>query len=158
MKRLVEVDVEIFGKLDTVKLSFPVECGQRRFRTASTDDFNWLMSINTRNVMLCFKYAAQQMIKRGGGKITGSSSHLKTPSKNSARSLTRANCTQLCACSMVGGRGRFGFFFGGGTHCCKLNVGFESAAKHLLVRHVKICRPWASAAARLARPPYSGNP
>ena len=32
------------------------------------------MSINTRGVMLCFKYAAQQMIKQGGGgKIIGSS-------------------------------------------------------------------------------------
>ena len=38
------------------------------------------MNINTRGVMLCFKYAAQQMIKQGGGgKIIGSSPILRTP-------------------------------------------------------------------------------
>ena len=40
---------------------------------ASVSDFDWLMGVNTRGVMLCFKYAAQQMINQGGGgKIIGS--------------------------------------------------------------------------------------
>lgn len=51
---------------------------------ASANDFDWLMGVNTRGVMLCFKYAAQQMIKQGrGGKIIGQLPLLKTlPSPN----------------------------------------------------------------------------
>ena len=65
------------------------------------------MSINTRGVMLCFKYAAQQMITQGGGgKIIGSSPR----PKNSIRLLTRGVLhVHPGACSMAGKRGEFCF-------------------------------------------------
>jgi NAD(P)-dependent dehydrogenase (short-subunit alcohol dehydrogenase family) len=77
-------------------------------RSASVSDFDWLMNVNTRGVMLCFKYAAQQMVKQGGGgKIIGSF----CPSLNTFRLLNFRWCfrTRLGACSMAGKRGRTGF-------------------------------------------------
>ncbi|KAF9652086.1 NAD(P)-binding protein [Thelephora ganbajun] len=64
VRKLVEITVEKLGKFDIMVAN-----------AVSANDFDWLMSINTRGVMLCFKYAAQQMIKQGrGGKIIGACS------------------------------------------------------------------------------------
>lgn len=39
---------------------------------ASVDDLNNVLAINVRGVMLCYKYAAMQMVKQGrGGRIIG---------------------------------------------------------------------------------------
>lgn len=35
--------------------------------TVSADEFDKVISVNLRGVMLCYKYAAIQMIKQGGG-------------------------------------------------------------------------------------------
>lgn len=38
----------------------------------SVEDWDCMISVNLRGVMLCYKYAAQQMIKQGrGGRILG---------------------------------------------------------------------------------------
>ena len=40
--------------------------------TASVEDLNNVLAINVRGVMLCYKYAAMQMVKQGrGGRIIG---------------------------------------------------------------------------------------
>ena len=53
------------------------------------------MNINTRGVMLCFKYAAQQMIKQGGGgKIIGSSFGSK-PSRPKLVMITDEGTTRV---------------------------------------------------------------
>ena len=40
--------------------------------TAPTAEFDRLLSVNVKGVMLCYKYAAIQMIKQGtGGRIIG---------------------------------------------------------------------------------------
>ncbi|KAF9644944.1 NAD(P)-binding protein, partial [Thelephora ganbajun] len=81
VKKLVEVTVEKLGKLDIMRPFFPWMVANtgvvvmKSLLQTSADDFDWLMSVNTHGVMLCFKYAAQQMIKQGrGGKIIGACS------------------------------------------------------------------------------------
>lgn len=40
--------------------------------TASTEEWDRIMAINVRSVMLCYKYAGEQMIRQGrGGRIIG---------------------------------------------------------------------------------------
>lgn len=74
VKRLIEITVEKLGKLDIMVANAGVVVMKSLLQT-SVKDFDWLMSVNTRGVMLCFKYAAQQMIKQGsGGKIIGACS------------------------------------------------------------------------------------
>ncbi|KAF9644964.1 NAD(P)-binding protein [Thelephora ganbajun] len=74
VKKLVEITVEKLGKLDIMVANAGVVVMKSLLQT-SANDFDWLMSVNTRGVMLCFKYAAQQMIKQGGGgKIIGACS------------------------------------------------------------------------------------
>ena len=44
---------------------------------ATLEDFQRLISVNTLGTFLCYKYAAQEMIKQGrGGRIIGASSLL----------------------------------------------------------------------------------
>ncbi|KAF9784602.1 NAD-binding protein [Thelephora terrestris] len=71
---LIESTVQKFGKLDIMVANAGVVVMKSLLQT-SVDDFDWLMGVNTRGVMLCFKYAARQMIEQGGGgKIIGACS------------------------------------------------------------------------------------
>jgi len=67
------------------------------------------MSVNVRGVMLCFKHAAQQMIKQGGGgKIIGSLWHFhQKPGKIADEGGVLH--VHLGACSIAGKRGGFHF-------------------------------------------------
>jgi len=74
VRRLIETTVEKLGKLDTMVANAGVVVMKPLLQT-SANDFDWLMSVNTRGVMLCFKYAGQQMINQGGGgKLIGACS------------------------------------------------------------------------------------
>ena len=65
------------------------------------------MNINTRGVMLCFKYAAQQMINQGGGgKIIGSPSFPHCSFFDGIADVCVLR-THIGACSMAGKRGGF---------------------------------------------------
>jgi len=117
----------------------------RYSRLASVDDFDWLMNINARGVMLSFKYAAQQMIKQGGGgKIIGSS-YLKTPLPTFDRKANKGGCVHIGACSMAGKRG-ISVRFGGFRPLLRSTT--KRITKHLRVQHVKVCCPWIGSIVR----------
>lgn len=55
-------------------------CGAKALRAsfaALTEEWDRIVAINLRGVMLCYRYAALQMIKQGrGGRIIGRPTHL----------------------------------------------------------------------------------
>lgn len=58
-------------------MSLSISCSTRPFitPTGDTETFDRVLAINVRGPMLCFKYAAQQMVKQGrGGRLIGASS------------------------------------------------------------------------------------
>ncbi|KAF9805692.1 hypothetical protein IEO21_08955 [Rhodonia placenta] len=59
----------------------------------SVEDWDRMIAVNLRGVMLCYKYAAQQMIKQGrGGRILGASSFL---GKKGAMTLSSYSATKF---------------------------------------------------------------
>ncbi|KAL6301458.1 NAD-P-binding protein [Sparassis latifolia] len=74
VKALVEKTVETFGSLDVMVANAGVMLLKAVLDT-TTEDTDFVYSVNVNGVFWCFKYAALQMIKQGrGGRIIGASS------------------------------------------------------------------------------------
>ncbi|KAF9459798.1 short chain oxidoreductase [Collybia nuda] len=75
VKRMVDSTVQDLGSLDVMVANAGVACKFVSFQDSTSEDWDRVFSINARGVFLCYKYAAQQMIKQGrGGRIIGASS------------------------------------------------------------------------------------
>ncbi|EED79182.1 predicted protein, partial [Postia placenta Mad-698-R] len=67
VRKMIAQTVRRLGGLDVVSHSVTHKVG---YLSVSTQDWDRMMSVNLRGVMLCYKYAAIQMIKQGrGGRI-----------------------------------------------------------------------------------------
>ncbi|KZT73884.1 NAD(P)-binding protein [Daedalea quercina L-15889] len=76
VKGMVEKTVEVLGRLD-VMVANAGTAVVSRVVDMELKDWNYCMNSNLASVMLCYKYAARQMIKQGeGGRILGASSIL----------------------------------------------------------------------------------
>lgn len=74
VQSLIKETVSIFGALDVMVANAGIYIGHA-IQDEVEADWDKLMSINLRGAMLCFKYAAQQMISQGkGGCIIAASS------------------------------------------------------------------------------------
>ncbi|KAH9840808.1 NAD-P-binding protein [Rhodofomes roseus] len=60
---MIDKTVETFGGLDVMVANAGILMVKPMFDT-SVDDLNTILSINVRGVMLCYKYAAMQMVKQ----------------------------------------------------------------------------------------------
>ncbi|KAF9459802.1 NAD(P)-binding protein [Collybia nuda] len=75
VKRLVNSTVQDLGGLDVMVANAGIVTKAAPIQDTSIGDWDRTLSINARGVFLCYKYAAQQMIKQGrGGRIIGASS------------------------------------------------------------------------------------
>ncbi|KAH8082437.1 hypothetical protein BXZ70DRAFT_1012289 [Cristinia sonorae] len=73
---LVDKTVEEFGGLDVMIANAGIG-NASTFLEMSVELYDLIMNVNARGVMLCYKYAAQQMVKqKRGGRILGASSVL----------------------------------------------------------------------------------
>ncbi|EMD34718.1 hypothetical protein CERSUDRAFT_158320 [Gelatoporia subvermispora B] len=74
VKGMVEKVVEELGTVDVMVANAGILI-LRKLLDSSVEEWERVMSVNVRGVMLCYKYAAAQMIKQGhGGRIIGASS------------------------------------------------------------------------------------
>ncbi|KAI0725498.1 NAD-P-binding protein [Fomitopsis betulina] len=99
---LIDKAVSTFGGLDVMIANAGVGMFKPVFDT-SVEDLNNVLAINVRGVMLCYKYAAIQMVKQGrGGRIIGASSGaskkaVANMSAYSASKFAVRGLTQACA-------------------------------------------------------------
>ncbi|TFY56178.1 hypothetical protein EVJ58_g7793 [Rhodofomes roseus] len=76
---MIDKSVETFGGLDVMVANAGILMVKPMFDT-SVDDLNTILSINVRGVMLCYKYAAMQMVKQDrDGRIIGAHRPSKRP-------------------------------------------------------------------------------
>ena len=62
----------VYPLVESMFSSVYVEPNSSNIAIVNTDEFDRLMGVNVRGIMLCYKYAARQMIKQGrGGRIVG---------------------------------------------------------------------------------------
>ncbi|TFK33366.1 hypothetical protein BDQ12DRAFT_637590 [Crucibulum laeve] len=74
VKEMVEYVVNHLGRLDVMVANAGI-CTASSLLDLDVNDWDHLMSINSRGVFLCYKYAAKQMIAQGGkGRLVGASS------------------------------------------------------------------------------------
>jgi len=74
VKRMVDVVVERMGGVD-VMVAHAGICKPASFLDTTVEELQRALSVNVIGTFLCYKYAAQQMIKQGrGGRIIGASS------------------------------------------------------------------------------------
>ncbi|KAI0254556.1 NAD(P)-binding protein [Lactifluus subvellereus] len=102
--RIIQEVVENLGSLDVVNPVMVANAGiilYQSFLDCTVENFDRLMAVNARSTMLCYKYAAKQMIAQGGGgRIIGACSaagkqgsdiiSLYSASKFAVRGLTQA--------------------------------------------------------------------
>ncbi|KAF9459800.1 short chain oxidoreductase [Collybia nuda] len=75
VKRIIDTAVHDLGGLDVTVANAGIVEKPVPFPDTKVEDWDRIFSINSRGVFLCYKYAAQQMIKQGrGGRIIGASS------------------------------------------------------------------------------------
>ncbi|ETW75783.1 hypothetical protein HETIRDRAFT_481275 [Heterobasidion irregulare TC 32-1] len=75
VKNLVQKAVEKFGRLDVMVANAGFGGQISAITDVSLDEWRGLMSVNLDGVVLCYKYAAAQMIKQGdGGRLIAASS------------------------------------------------------------------------------------
>jgi len=76
VRSMVEMTVEKLGGLDIMVANAGIAQAVALVDINSTEAWDRTMSVNVRGPMLCYKYAALQMIKQGrGGRIIGTSLH-----------------------------------------------------------------------------------
>ncbi|TCD65276.1 hypothetical protein EIP91_002838 [Steccherinum ochraceum] len=104
--KLVEKTVEELGGLDVMVANAGV-ARNSSFLELTTDDYDFVMNVNARGLMMCYKHAAKQMVKqKRGGRILGASSGLGksgraqylasySASKFAVRGLTQALAFEL---------------------------------------------------------------
>ncbi|EMD34720.1 hypothetical protein CERSUDRAFT_116912 [Gelatoporia subvermispora B] len=74
VKTMIDQAVVALGSLDVMVANAGILVSMSLLET-TVEDWDHIFSINARGVMLCYKYAALQMIKQGrGGRIIGASS------------------------------------------------------------------------------------
>jgi len=74
VKKMIEKIASELGSLDVMVANAGLLLLKPLLDT-SLEEFEQIMNVNSRGIMLCFKYAAVQMIKQGkGGRIIGASS------------------------------------------------------------------------------------
>jgi len=105
VKEMVDSAVQNLGELNVMVANAGIVITKPLLKT-TVEDWDRLHSINTRGVFLCYRYAAEQMIKQGrGGRIIGAAStaakqgHLSSgvysASKFAVRGLTQAASKEL---------------------------------------------------------------
>ncbi|OCH91276.1 NAD-P-binding protein [Obba rivulosa] len=103
---LVKTTVEVLGGLDVMVANAGV-VAMKPLLDTSLEEYDRIMGVNARGVMLCFKHAAAQMIKQGrGGRIIGacSGSGKKGICNMAAYSMSKfavRGLTQACASEWI---------------------------------------------------------
>ncbi|KAF8547027.1 short chain oxidoreductase [Imleria badia] len=106
VKEMVQEVSKVLGGLDVMVANAGIACQMASLVSTDLDVWERVMAVNARGPFLCYKYAAQQMIKQGrGGRIIGASSiigksgiPLSTPycaSKFAVRGLTQTAALEL---------------------------------------------------------------
>lgn len=74
VKEMIAKTAEVLGGLDVMVANAGI-CITKPILQTEVSDWNKIMDVNAKSVFLCYKYAAEQMIKQGvGGRIIGASS------------------------------------------------------------------------------------
>jgi len=74
VKAMVDIVVERMGGVDVMVANAGI-CHPMSFLDTTVEEFQRVLSVNVIGTFLCYKYAAQQMVKQGrGGRIIGASS------------------------------------------------------------------------------------
>ncbi|KAF5383188.1 hypothetical protein D9615_005091 [Tricholomella constricta] len=108
MEAMVAKTVSDLGRLDVMVANAGITGGSRSIMEADVDGFESVAAVNVRGTLLCYKYAARQMVKQGtGGRIIGASSiagkqgfanlGAYCASKAVVRSLTHTAALELAA-------------------------------------------------------------
>ncbi|KAI0715706.1 hypothetical protein C8Q72DRAFT_878592 [Fomitopsis betulina] len=93
VQKMVESVVDKLGALDVMVANAGIG-SHGLLLTASTQEWDRVINVNLRGVMLCYKYAAKQMVKQGrGGRIIGRRAY--AASKFAIRGLTQSLAAEL---------------------------------------------------------------
>ncbi|KAF7337940.1 hypothetical protein MVEN_02017300 [Mycena venus] len=72
VKAMIETTVSALGRLDVMVANAGVTAGRSTVMDADVESWEKCWEVNIRGTLLCYKYAARQMVKQGaGGRIIG---------------------------------------------------------------------------------------